>query len=48
MLVWYVDREIKIEFDKKPIVSMCYPNPCYSNEKNRIIDDNLLNRTLGN
>ena len=39
MLTWYEDKEIKIEFDKKPIVAMCYPNPCYSDEKNRIIDD---------
>ncbi len=46
MIIWYEDEEIKIEFDKKPVVAMCYPMPCYSDEINRIIDEKpFLNKT---
>jgi len=38
MITWYEDDELKIEFDKTPVVAMSYPMPCYSDEINRKID----------
>ena len=44
-MIWYEDKELKIEFDKIPSVTMCYPLPCYDKyRKKEIIEKPFLNR----
>lgn len=46
MLTWYEDEELKIEFDRIPNVTVCYPLPCYSKErKKEIIEKPFLNKS---
>lgn len=46
MLEWYIDEELKIEFNHNPNVTMCYPNPCYDKKLNRQIDSKpFLNKS---
>lgn len=44
-MIWYEDNKLKIEFNKNPSVTMCYPMPCYDkNRKKEIIEKPFLNK----
>ncbi len=44
-MIWYEDKELKIEFDKEPKVTMCYPMPCYDKfRKKEIIEKPFCNK----
>lgn len=39
MIVWYKDKQLKIEFDEIPIVGVSFPNPYYSKRENELLLD---------
>lgn len=44
-MIWYEDEDLKIEFDKNPSVTICYPMPCYDKlRKKEVIEKPFLNR----
>lgn len=48
-MIWYEDNKLKIEFDKIPDVTICYPMPCYDERKNDdICKHPFLNKSLLN
>lgn len=43
-MIWYEDNELKIEFDKVPQVTVCYPMPCYDKfRKKEVIEKPFCN-----